>query len=420
MGMSACVLILGLSLGSLGVAAEPFEEPMPLTVDEFDSAEEHLRLGVDFFLTDELDVAIDEFREAAHQKPDYADAYHNLGVTLAKTGDLAQAIAAWTEAERLDPAAWSLRYSVSALVAYNYGVSLVRDGRIEQALKEWQSVLRIQENFVEAHYALGLGFLAVHNPAVATAHLLAAFSLAPDWVQTHVALGQAHYESHEYDLARAAWLKALALNPGEVGAYANLGLLAVQEGNNREAIDYARQAIALQPGLVSAHFHLGVALLAQGEAQASVDALEHALALDARFTPARLLLGVAWSRIGDWAQAAHDWREALQQDPFGSDTFWLHVNVGIALTSMGHFQDATKEFQWVVEQRPEWAQGWSQLGLSLMSERRWGEAVVALEAAAHLQPHWAHLQFSLGKAPSCQTSTCPSLTRRPAPRSRGR
>ena len=396
--MSVWLFSMELSPDSLSLAADSVEEPISLTVEESDSAAEHLRLGVDFFLTDELDVAIDEFREAVHQKPAYADAYHNLGVALAKTGDLAGAISAWTEAERLDPAAGSLRYSVSALVAYNYGVSLVRDGRIEQAMKEWQAALRIQENFVEAHYALGLGFLVLNNPAVATAHLQAALSLAPDWVQAHMALGQAHYESHEYDLARGAWLKALALNPGDVGAYANLGLLAVQEGNNRESIDYSRKAIALQPDLVSAHFHLGVALLAKGEAQASVDAFEQALALDTRFTSARLLLGVAWSRMGDWAQAAHRWRDALLQDPFGPDTFWLHVNVGIALTAMGHFQDATKEFQWVVEQRPEWAEGWSKLGLSLMSERRWNEAVAALESATQRQPDWAHLHFTLGKA----------------------
>jgi tetratricopeptide (TPR) repeat protein len=396
--VGALLFGLALSFSPLVVLAEPFEEPMPLPSSEFDSAEEHLRLGVDFFLTHELDVAIDEFREAAHQKPDYADAYHNLGVALAKTGDLTGAIKAWTEAERLDPESFSLWYSLSALISYNYGVSLVRDGRVEQAMKEWQAALRIQPNFPEAHYALGLGFLSVNNPAVATAHFHSALSWAPDWVQAHVALGQAHYESHEYDLARAAWLKALALNPGEARIYANLGHLSVQEGNYQEAINYVRQAIALQPDLVPAHFHLGVALLAKGEAQASVEAFEQALVLDKRFTPARLLLGVAWSRMGNWARAAHRWREALQQDPFGRDTFWLHVNLGMALTSMGHFQDATKEFQWVVEQRPEWAQGWSQLGVSLMSERRWREAVAALDTAAHLQPHWAHLRFTLGKA----------------------
>jgi tetratricopeptide (TPR) repeat protein len=65
---------------------------------------------------------------------------------------------------------------------------------------------------------------------------------------------------------------------------------------------------------------------------------------------------------------------------------------------MGHFKDATKEFRWVVEQQPEWAQGWGQLGLALMFERRWGDAVMALETAVRLKPDWAHLYFTLGNA----------------------
>ena len=390
------VMSLGLSFAPLGVVAEPLEELMPLPSDELESAEGHLRLGLDFFLTDELEVAIDEFREATHQKSDYADAYHNLGVALAKTGDLTAAITAWTEAERLDPTGMSLHYSLSALVSYNYGVSFVKEGRVEQAMKEWRTALRIQSNFPETHYALALGFLVKQNPAMALVHLKSALSLVPDWVQAHEVLGQAHYESHEYDLARVAWLKALELNPGNAPIYANLSHLAVEEGNYLEAIDYARQAIVLHPDLVPAHFHLGVALLVMGDVQASMEAFNKALVLEERLTPARLLLGVAWSRLGNWARAAHQWREALQQDPFGSETFWLHVNLGIALVSMGHFQDATKEFQWVVGHRPEWAQGWSQLGVALMSQRRWREAVDAFEVAAQREPDWAHLHFMLG------------------------
>ncbi len=398
MGMTFWVVSLALSLLPLEVSAEPFEEMTSLTSEVVDEAKEHLRLGVDFFLTDELDVAIDEFREATHQNSHYTDAYHNLGVALAKSGDLAGAITAWKEAERLDPEAVSLRYSLSALVAYNYGVSLARDGKIQEAMKEWQAALRIQSKFPEAHYAIGLGFLVKQNPSVAKVHIESALSLTPDWVLAHAALGRAHYESHEYDLARTAWLKALALNPVEARTHANLGLLAVQEGNFQEAIEYSRQAVKLQHDLVSAKFNLGVALLGIGEEQASMDALERVLVIDPRLTPARLLLGVVWSRKGDWAQAAHHWRVALQQDPFGSETLWLHDNLGMALTAMGHVPDATKEFKWVVEQYPGWAQGWSQLGVSLMAERRWREAVVALEAASELQPHWAHLHFTLGKA----------------------
>ena len=397
LGMS-WLFSLALSLLPLEVSAEPFEEMTPVISGVKDEAEGHLRLGVDFFLTNELDVAIDEFREATHQKPNYTDAYHNLGVALAKSGDLTGAITAWKEAERLDPDSVPLRYSLPALVAYNYGVSLVRAGKIEDAMKEWQAALRIQSHFSEAHYAIGLGFLAKQNPSVAKVHIESALSLAPDWDQAYAVLGLAHYESHEYELARTAWMKVLELKPGEARTHANLGLLAVQEGNFQQAIDYSRQAVKLQPNLVSAQFNLGVALLGKGEEQASMDALERALVIDPRLTPARLLLGVVWSRQGDWARAAHHWRVALQQDPFGSERLWLHGNLGMALTAMGHVQDATKEFQWVVQQYPEWAQGWSQLGVSLMAERRWREAVVALETASELQPHWAHLHFTLGKA----------------------
>ena len=123
--------------------------------DEFSEA--HLRLGVDFYLTNELEVAIREFREAVRQRPGYAQAYHNLGVTLAKTGDLAGAVAAWSEAERLDPLVVSVRYRTPALVAYNHGVSLLLNKRLTEAMDQWEEALRWQPDFIEAHYALGMG-----------------------------------------------------------------------------------------------------------------------------------------------------------------------------------------------------------------------------------------------------------------------
>ncbi len=97
-GITLLVWLFGVSPSS-GEETELSHEASSLT---YDSAEEHLRLGVDFFLSNELEVAIDEFREAARRRPGYADAYHNLGVILAKTGDLTGALAAWSQAERLD------------------------------------------------------------------------------------------------------------------------------------------------------------------------------------------------------------------------------------------------------------------------------------------------------------------------------
>jgi tetratricopeptide (TPR) repeat protein len=365
-----------------------------------DSAEEHLRLGLDFFLTDELDVAIDEFREAARQRPAYADAYHNLGVALAKTGDLTGALAAWSQAERLDVQAVSLRYHLSALVSFNYGISLVRDGRLKEAMEQWQGALRIQPDFPEAHYALGLGYVAAGNSVPAIAHFQETLHHASDWPEVYEALGLAYYESHEYVLAEQAWRQALALKPDLPKVHANLGLLRLQEGNYQEAIRHSRDALTLQPELVAAQYNIGVALFAKGDEAASVQSLEMALSLDSRLTSARLLLGVVWSRMGNWGKAASIWRDALRQDPFAPDPdgVWLHYNLGLAMTAMGNVDEAVTEFLAVAGQRPEWAPGWSQLGSAFMAKRQWGRAVDALETAARLQPAWAHLHFSIGKA----------------------
>jgi tetratricopeptide (TPR) repeat protein len=400
---TACAAMLGFSLwlGLLGVspsyaAGTGVRHEDPSTTQ--DSAEAHLRLGIDFFLTDELDVAIDEFREAARQRPGYADAYHNLGVTLAKTGDLTGALAAWSQAERLDIQTVSLRYHLSALVSYNYGISLVRDGRLAQAMAQWRAALRIQPDFSEAHYALGLGYLAAGDPVPAVAHFQEALLGPSHWAHVYEALGLAYYASHEYAPAEEAWRQALALKPDLPKVHANLGLLQLQEGNYQEAIRHSRHALTLQPDLVAAHYNVGVALFAKGDESASVSSLEMALSLDPRLPSARLLLGVVWSRMGNWAQAASIWREALRQDPFAKDGVWLHHNLGVALAAMGYVDEAVAEFGVVTRQRPEWAPGWSQLGSVLLATRQWEKAVDALETAARLQPEWAHLHFAIGKA----------------------
>ncbi|MCA9500505.1 MAG: tetratricopeptide repeat protein [Nitrospira sp.] len=401
--LSVCVAIAGLFplQGFLGVSHSSAEVTGTSQADSSpvqDSAEAHMRLGIDFFLTDELDVAIEEFREATRQHPGYSDAYHNLGVALAKTGDLEGTIAAWSQAERLDVQTASWRYHLSALVSYNYGISLVRDGRLGQAIAQWREALRLQPDFFEAHYALGLGYLAAGDPVQAVAHFQETLQDASHWAHAYEALGLAYYASHENVLAEQAWKRALVLEPNVSTVHANLGLLRLQEGNYQEAIGHSRYALTLQPDLVAAHYNLGVALIAKGEELGSVPSLERAISLDPRLTSARLLLGVVWSRIGNWAQAASLWREALRQDPFAKDGVWLHYNLGLALVAMGLVDEAAAEFGVVTRQHPKWGPGWSQLGSALMAARQWEKAVVALETAGRLQPEWAHLHFAIGKA----------------------
>lgn len=396
-GLIAAALFLGFMRVET-LKAEAAEGPVSSGLNAADFSEAHLRLGVDFFLTNELEVAIREFQEAARQRPGYAEAYHNLGVTLAKTGDLAGAVVAWSEAERLDPQVVSSRYRMAALVAYNHGVSLLRDKHLTQAMDQWEEAIRLQPDLVEAHYALGMGYVAAGNPLPALAHFTHAQHWAPDWGKAYEGLGLAHYESHDYGLAREAWLYAKALLPGEAAIHAYLGLLAVQEGNYQQAIDYSLQALELQPTLASAHFNLGMALFRKGEEEASLKPLETAWNLDTSLTAAPLLMGVVRSHQGHWSSAASLWRDALRRNSSNPERMWLRFNRGVALTMMGNAQDAVSEFRLVVEDQPEWVPGWTQLGHVYMGLHQWDQASKVFQRAVELDPGSGNLHYVLGRA----------------------
>ncbi len=361
-------------------------------------AEAHLRLGVDFFLTHELDVAIGEFQEAVRLRPGYTEAYHNLGVALAKTGDLQGAITAWTQAERLDPQTVSLRYGIPSLVAYNYGIGLLRGGRLRSAMRQWQEALRLQPDMVEAHYALGLAYVTGGNPLPALRHFRQVMYRAPEWAPGYEGAGLAYFESHEYAKARETWQKALGLSADHAVIYANLGMVAVQEGNFRQAVEWSGKALDLQPDLAAAHFNVGMALYRMDEEESALKALQTAWRLDPALTSAPMLIGVIWSRQDQWAKAATVWRHALHETATASAKIRLHYNLGLAQNVLGNPLEALAEFRLVVSHWPEWVQGWSQMGRTLMTLRQWEQAEQAFIKAAELEPRWGHVTYALGRA----------------------
>ncbi len=365
-----------------------------------DPAQDHLRLGIDFYLSGELEVAIDEFREAARLRTGYADAYHNLGVSLAKYGDLSGAIAAWSQAQRLDPSGEPIRYHLSALVSYNYGIFLVREGKLTLAMGEWQKAVNIQPDLAEAHFALGLAYLSLRNAQQAVVKFIHALSWNPDWPEAHYQLGVAYYEMRELDLAEQSWRTTLAFRPDHANAFSSLGLIRYLRGDLAEAKDYGRQAIALEPQLATAHFNLSLVLMSEGNVDSALEHLQTVVRIRPEFSQARMLQGVLWSRLGQWGRAVSEWRQALQTFPTPSESALLHFNLGLVLSLLGDPHGAIPEFKQSLAYRPQWAEAHYHLGAARESIRDWRGAMVAFERTIALEPSWAHAYFNLGKVHS--------------------
>ena len=145
-------------------------------------------LGVLLAESGRVEEAVAQFEKASALKPDYAAARTNLGGALEKLGRLDEALVALRKAIEADT-----RY---APAHYNLGLVLSRRGDAQGAIVEWRSALEIDPKYAEAHDRLGDALNAQGRTAEALAHWRDAIELQPNDAQA---------------LRRAAW--ALAASP---------------------------------------------------------------------------------------------------------------------------------------------------------------------------------------------------------------
>ena len=96
----------------------------------------------------QFDAAIDSYKLALKIKPDYAEAYNNMGVTLNDKGDPKAAIESYKQALKIKP---------DYAEAYNnIGIVLKDQGDLEAAIDSYKQAININPDYAESYYNLSL------------------------------------------------------------------------------------------------------------------------------------------------------------------------------------------------------------------------------------------------------------------------
>jgi Flp pilus assembly protein TadD len=127
-----------------GAAALEWKKALELVPTE---PRAHNSLGVALAHTGKVDEAIEHYREAMAQSPQYAEACNNLGEALAAKGSVKEAIAAFEKAVRLGPSFPTARA--------NLGMMLARTGQPEKAVVHLEKVVEAKPEDPEARRNLG-------------------------------------------------------------------------------------------------------------------------------------------------------------------------------------------------------------------------------------------------------------------------
>ncbi|KWT98182.1 TPR repeat [Variovorax sp. WDL1] len=110
------------------------------------SASEWFRRGEDLEDTDPRQAA-KAYQEALELKPDYVEAYVNLGALMCEAKHCSEAVALYSKAMTV--------CAPSALLHFNMAIALEDLGRLEEAVEHYERCLELDPSQADAHFNLG-------------------------------------------------------------------------------------------------------------------------------------------------------------------------------------------------------------------------------------------------------------------------
>jgi tetratricopeptide (TPR) repeat protein len=232
----------------------------------------HFVVGIAYGFLNFTADAITCYQQAIRLKPDYVDAWNNLGAIYRESGLTIDAINSIQQAIKLKPDdadAW-----------YNLGVVYNDSGRIADAITAYQQAIKLKPDYSSAWYNLGIIYIKAGRISDAIAAYQQTIKLKPDAYAAWDNLGSAYDDAGRIADAIVAYQKAIKLNPDEATAWNNLGFAYRKSGHTADAINALQQAIKLKPDLAQAWVNLGHAYLESGRTAEATAAFRKARELD--------------------------------------------------------------------------------------------------------------------------------------------
>lgn len=260
------------------------------------------------------------------------ESFINQAEEAFRTGKLAQAVQAYTDAVYSDPSNPSNYIALARMQVFS--------GNYKAAVENAQNAILKNPNNPTAHAVLGwaLGFLEKYGEA--ELEIKRAIELDPNNALAHAYYAEILINQRDfnlYDQAAASSKRARDLDPTLLETHRARGIVLLNTQNLEEAVQEFQAALAINKNIPDLNLYLGITYKALGEYNSAQEALLSAYALNPQNTIALTELSRAFFADGRYPQAAQYAEEAIKVDP--SDAR-LYGNLGIIYYKMEDFDKA--------------------------------------------------------------------------------
>ena len=215
------------------------------------------------------EAAIACYKIAIKIKPDYADAYNNMGVALKEKGELNAAIEIYKKAIKIRPD--------YADAYYNMGVALKDEGDADAAIDSYKKALKINPDHAETYNNMGVALKEKGELNAAMDNYKQAIKIKPDYAEAYYNTGIALNGEGELDTAIENYKQTIKIKPDHARAYNNMGISLKDKGDLEAAVDSYKQAIKIQPNFSAAYNNMGATLKEKSDLDAAIISYRQAL-----------------------------------------------------------------------------------------------------------------------------------------------
>ncbi|MFZ5775067.1 MAG: tetratricopeptide repeat protein [Thermodesulfobacteriota bacterium] len=354
------------------------------------------------------DEAARHFSRASEMRPDFADAWQQLGNTLYSMKQYHEAVAAFQRAADIQPAALTLN---------NLGIALKKIRRYDEAVSVLRAAVELAPRSGEMLFNLGTALHILGRREEAISWYRKAVALSPESVPWNYNLGVALTEEDRHDEAIPFLKQAIAIDPKHAEALNALGLSYESIGESRQAVACLRDALAIQPDYAAAHMNLGNSYLSLGDHQNSLRSFEEAIRLEPDFARAWYNKGTCHLQLNQTGEAQYCFRKAIACEP---DMVEAHWNLSHALLLEEKLQEGFSEYQWRWKRKaavilnlnkPYWSGAADNTRLLVHTEQGMGDSIQFIRYLAGIRPRVRELVLVCEEALLPVFSSLPYLDR---------
>jgi tetratricopeptide (TPR) repeat protein len=347
----------------------------------------HNNRGVLLLNRGRVDEAIEAFRAALEEEPEFLVARINLGRSYMLKGNSDEALAVFADVLRRDPQAQEVENFV--------GNIHMERGDTGQAEAHLRRAIEIEPDNADARNSLGILYERMGRLEAAAAEYETVIRVDPDYGEGYNNLGNVFKKMGRLADAEAMYRRAIEADPEFVGSYNNLALLHQEQGRIDDAVAYYRLAVERAPDHPQVRLNLGSLYYAQGRLEEAKEEFERAIGLDPLYAEAHNNLGAVFGQLGDPDREQEELRRAVAIHPEYADA---RHNLGLAYLRAGKEERGIDQLRRAVELQPDYLSALINLGAALSRRGRHAEGIPHLERALRINPAMPAVHNTLAAA----------------------